>query len=94
MKNYDINLNISFFFFCFIWNFCFIGFIEIKFYIFYLKVYVKIKYEDEGLLKYIEELFVEFGLGKVYIIWSFLIYIIYILDRYIMVLLNMCDNFG
>lgn len=74
--------------------FCFTGFIETKFYILYSKVYVKTKYEDEGLLKHTEELLAELGPGKAYTIWSFQIYIIYISDRYIMVLPNMCDNFG
>lgn len=43
---------------------CFTEFIETKFYILYSKVYVKTKYEDEGLLKHTEELLAELGPGK------------------------------
>lgn len=43
---------------------CFTGLIETKFYILYLKVYLKTKYEDEGLLKHTEELLTELGPGK------------------------------
>lgn len=50
-------------------------------YILFSKVYVKTKYEDEGLLKHTEELLAELGPGKAYTIWSFQIYIIYISDR-------------
>lgn len=48
---------------------------------FFSKVYVKTKYEDEGLLKHTEELLAELGPGKACTIWSFQIYIIYISDR-------------
>lgn len=50
---------------------------------------MKTKYEDEGLLKHTEELLAELGPGKAYTI----LYNIHT-DRYIMVLPNMCDNFG
>lgn len=43
---------------------CFTGLIETKFYILCLKVYLKTKYEDEGLLKHTEELLTELGPGK------------------------------
>lgn len=71
MKNYDIKYVFEFEVlpsFASIKIFVLLDLLKPKFYILYSKVYVKTKYEDEGLLKHTEELLAELGPGKAYTI--------------------------